>query len=104
MNTTGKLVNVLEVEQGTSKAGKEWVKRTFVIDTGAKYNPLIAFGLFGEEKVALLEEVTIGDTIEVAFNLSSREFKGKYYTQADAWKLSKATAAVEEEDANDLPF
>ena len=36
---TGKLVKALDVESGTSKAGKEWKKQSFVIDTGAQYNP-----------------------------------------------------------------
>ena len=31
----GKLIKLLDVESGTSKAGKEWKKQSFVIDTGA---------------------------------------------------------------------
>jgi len=42
---TGKLVKALDVESGTSKAGKEWKKQSFVIDTGAQYNPEVCFSL-----------------------------------------------------------
>ena len=34
MEVTGKLVKKLELETGTSKAGKEWQKQSIVIDTG----------------------------------------------------------------------
>ena len=47
----GKLVKVLESQKGISKAGKEWVKQSFVLDNGAKYNPEVSFNLFGQEKV-----------------------------------------------------
>jgi hypothetical protein len=54
--------------------------------------------------------------IEVSFNLSSREYNGKYYHNIDAWRINKAAAAVVEdmpqaplnsldaEEDDDLPF
>ncbi len=96
MNVTGKLVKVLDTETGVSKAGKEWMRKSFVIDTGAKYNPEICFGLFGDDKVAMIDSCSLGDELTISFNLSSREFKGRYYTQADAWKIE--AAVVEQED------
>ena len=33
LKVKGKIVKILEVEKGTSKAGKEWKKLNFVIDT-----------------------------------------------------------------------
>ena len=53
----GKIVKILEVEKGTSKAGKEWQKQNFVIDTGGKYNPEICFQLFGDEKIENLKSI-----------------------------------------------
>ena len=94
MKTTGKLVDVLNTQNGKSTNGKEWVKKDFVIETDAKYNPEICFTLFGKDKVSLLDNVSIGDEIEVHFNLSSREYKGKYYTQAQAWKIEKLSTNV----------
>tara|TARA_B100000900_G_scaffold411241_1_gene430540 strand:+ start:621 stop:977 length:357 start_codon:yes stop_codon:yes gene_type:complete len=113
---TGKLVKALDVESGTSKAGKEWKKQSFVIDTGAQFNPEVCFSLFGEEKITMLQGINPGEEIEVSFNLSSREYNGRYYHNIDAWRINKAAAAVvataaeapstpqanEEED--DLPF
>ena len=96
MKVTGKLVKVLDKQQGTTQKGSEWVKQDFVIETDAKFNPEICFTLFGEEKVSMLTQ-SIGDELEVSYNLSSREYKGKYYTQAQAWKIESATTQQEED-------
>lgn len=102
----GKIVKVLEVETGTSKAGKEWKKQGFVLDTYNQFNPEVCFGVFGEEKIAELAKFKAGDTVKVGFNLSSREFNGKWYSSVDAWKIDSVSATKEpaatEED--DLPF
>lgn len=102
----GKLVKVLDAQKGVSKAGKEWIKTSIVLDNGAKFNPEICFNLFGQEKVDMLLDFNVGDDIEVLFNLSSREYKGNYYTSADIWKMKKVGQEVvqEEEELNGLPF
>jgi hypothetical protein len=87
MNTIkGKLVKVLPIESGISKAGKEWKKGGFVIDTGDQFNPFICFGLFGKS-LSIIDGKTIGNELEVSFNISSREFENKWYSQIDAWKI-----------------
>ena len=113
---TGKLVKALDLESGTSKAGKEWKKQSFVIDTGAQYNPEVCFSLFGDDKIAMLEGIQPGSEIEVSFNLSSREYNGKYYHNIDAWRINRAAATVvedmpqppinslEADEDDDLPF
>ena len=49
LSVKGKLSRKLSVESGTSKAGKEWKKQSFIVDTGAQFNPEICFQLFGED-------------------------------------------------------
>ena len=41
LKVSGKITSILDVEKGTSKAGKEWQKQNFVIDTGEKFNNII---------------------------------------------------------------
>lgn len=102
----GKIVKILEVESGTSKAGKEWKKQGFVVDTYNQFNPEVCFGVFGDEKIAELAKFKAGDTVKVGFNLSSREFNGKYYHNIDAWKIDAVAATKEPAviDEDDLPF
>lgn len=93
----GKLSQKLAKETVNGKDGKTYDKTTFVIDTGDQYNPLIAFGLFGD-KTALVYNIQVGQEIEVSFNLSSREHNGKWYTQADCWKVSKVGSEQQGDD------
>ena len=107
LKVSGKIEKILPVESGTSKAGKEWKKQSFVVNTGAEFNPTVCFGVFGDEKIAAMANHKEGDSVEVLFNLSSREFDGKYYHNVDAWKITtlgaeNATGAKVESDS--LPF
>jgi len=116
LSVKGKLTRKLSVESGTSKAGKEWKKQTFIVDTGAQYNPEICFQLFGEEKIEMLNHHDEGEQVEVSFNLSSKEFNGRYFHNIDAWRIetiaSNATNPMEEApdfnapatEEDDLPF
>ena len=89
LSVKGKISSKLSVENGTSKVGKEWKKQSFLVDTGAQYNPEICFQLFGEDKIAMLEYYNVGDQVEVSFNLSSKEWNGRYFHNVDAWKIEK---------------
>ena len=84
----GRITKKLEVETGTSKSGKLWEKGGFVLDTGAQYNPEVCFGVFGEDKIQMLNGFSVGQEVEAHFNVSSREFNNKYYHNLDAWKIN----------------
>ena len=53
MEIKGRITKKLEVETGTSKAGKSWQKQSFVVDTGAEYNPEVCF------QESTMESITI---------------------------------------------
>ena len=100
MNTLsiiGSLIKKNDAENIQNKEGKKWIKQTFLIDTGNEYNSQICFQLFVEEKIKILEDHNIGDKIEVFFNISSKEYKNRYYHNIDAWRITK----VSEENIND---
>jgi len=106
-----KITKVNEVESGTSKAGKSWKKLTFVGETQEQYNNLYAFELFGEEKVDNFVKFNkVGDVVDVDFNVSTREWEGRYFTSLSAWKVFKANTEANQvpspadDPANDLPF
>ena len=107
LSVKGTIKQKLELEQGTSKAGKEWKSQSFVLKTGAQYNPDICFKLFGEDKINLITNLNEGDEVEVSFNLSSREWNEKWFTSADAWKIEKSenntSTTTETVDDSDIP-
>ena len=109
MNVKGKITKILDTKTGTSKAGKQWKKTSFVLETDEEYNNLYCFEIFGEEKVdKFLQWNGKGDTVTVDFNVSTSEWKGSYYTTLSAWKVFRDdNATVETEELakeGDLPF
>jgi len=94
LSIKGKLSRKLSIESGTSKAGKEWKKQSFVIDTGSQYNPEICFQLFGEDKIEMLKHYNEGDELDISFNLSSREYNGRYFHNIDAWRIENIDSSI----------
>lgn len=107
----GTLLKVLEVETGETKTGKAWSKRGFVVKTEDKFPKEVCFTLFGE-KTTLIDSHQSGNMVEVHFNISSREYNGKYYHNIDAWKIDASEGNAESLPDNgyqtakkdDLPF
>ena len=106
LSIKGSLIKKNELENIESKEGKKWIKQTFLIETTAEYNNKICFQLFGEAKVKLLGAYELGDLIEVFFNISSREYNGRYYHNIDAWKISNPNEEEKSEKTKEenLPF
>ena len=104
LSVKGKLSRKLSVESGTSKAGKEWKKQSFLVDTGAQYNPEICFQLFGDEKIEILNHHNEGDQVEVSFNLSSNEYNGRYFHNIDAWRIENIGGASVSQDQDSPEF
>lgn len=110
------ITKVLEVQKGTSQAGKDWQKLTFVGETNEQYNNIYAFEIFGDEKVENFTKFNkVGDVVDVDFNVSCNEWKGKYFTSLSCWKVFKSensapTSAPDpqletsSDDNLDLPF
>lgn len=116
----GKIIQVLKVESGVSKAGNEWKKQEFVIESQqGQFAKKVCFTLFGD-KVSLLNGLSENNEVEVSFDVESRDFNGKWYHNINAWKIDKqdnmpvqdfppefsATDIPPEPagDYNDLPF
>jgi hypothetical protein len=120
LSVKGKIDQILKPESGVSRAGKEWNKQDFVIETQEQYPKKVCFTLFGD-KTSLINGLAPGTEVEVSFNIESREYNGKYFHNINAWKIDKASAEnlpepppgfsmndvpppPEEDMAGDLPF
>lgn len=90
MDIEGKLKQKLAVQNGTSARGG-WAKQEFVIEyQDGNYPTKACFSVWGEDKVKDLERFQIEDPIKVSFNVSSREYNGKWYTDLRAWRIAPA--------------
>ena len=89
MQITGKFVQKLDIETGTSNSGKSWKKQSIVIEqTAATFNKEVVVSFFGD-KIKGLRDIEEGSEVNVSINLSSREYNGRYYHNIDGWFIAK---------------
>ena len=90
----GTVIRILPVQEGVSKAGNAWRKGAFVIETEAQYPRTICFNIWNNR----IDEypLTEGDFVEVRFEVESREYMERWYTDVTAYSVSKVdqTAAA----------
>lgn len=79
----GRITDILQTESGVGKNNKDWHKKIFVIETDTQYPALIAFTAWNTV-IDQLDQVAIGSQVEVRFDVSSREYQGKYYSDIKA--------------------
>jgi hypothetical protein len=86
LDITGKIIQILPSTTGTSKAGKDWVKQEFIVETQEAYPKKICIGLMGE-KVQEIKKYVPGNEVKVSLNIESREYQGKWFTNINAWRI-----------------
>ncbi|MDR3235418.1 MAG: DUF3127 domain-containing protein [Prevotellaceae bacterium] len=87
----GKLVKTLPLQSGTSARGA-WSKQDFIIETQEQYPRKVCVAAWGE-RVNELSALAVGDVLKVSFNVESREFNERWYTDVKAWRIDKQGAA-----------
>lgn len=85
MELTGKVISVMPLQTGEGKNG-QWKKQEFVVESEGQFPKKVCFSLWGD-KVDGLQNATPGTPIKVSFDVESREYNGKWYTDAKAWKI-----------------
>lgn len=87
LEVEGKIVRKLNVQSGVSQRGN-WSKQEFILEyQEGSYPSQACFSVWGEDKVKDLDRFKIGDTAKVSFNISSREYNGRWYTDLRAWRI-----------------
>ena len=87
MEIIGKAIAALPVKSGVSqRTGEQWQSREYVIETQEQFKKRICFEVFGIDK---LKEFNIrdNDLIKVHFDITAREYNGKWYNSIRAWKV-----------------
>ncbi|MDD2436917.1 MAG: DUF3127 domain-containing protein [Massilibacteroides sp.] len=86
MEITGKIIAVLPAQGGTSKNGNEWKKQEYVLETFDQYPKKVCFQLFGADRIEQAA-IQLGEDVTVFFDIDSREYQGRWYTNINAWKV-----------------
>ena len=89
LNVTGRVLQILPLQQGTSKAGNPWQKQEFVLEQGGQYPRKVCISLFGDN---VAKTPQVGQDVIVSVDIDSREFNGRWYTEIKAWNIVLAGA------------
>mgnify|MGYP002620698248 FL=1 len=87
MDIKGKIIQKMELQQGVSKAGNNWKKQEYVLETLDSYPRKVKFDFFGDRADQYPFEV--GDVITLSYDIESREFNGRWYTDIRGFKAIK---------------
>lgn len=81
----GVIINTEKIESGVSQSGKQWTKQGAVIQTQERYPRTVYFTMFGDK----IPEggIQVGSVVEVAIEINSREYNGKWYTNVTGYRI-----------------
>lgn len=105
----GTITNILPTQSGTSQGGKDWQKLQFVVkEEKADYPQSMVFTMMDPKKIENFQKYEkVGNAVEVSFNLSAREYNGKWYADITAWSVfgaDKTPVNVSNSEDLGLPF
>jgi hypothetical protein len=89
MDITGRLIQVLQEQTGEGKNGT-WAKCDFVIETQEKYPKKVCITAWSD-LIGTIKGLPLESEVKVSFDISSREYNGRWYTDVKAWKVEPAS-------------
>jgi hypothetical protein len=92
MQLTAKLIQLLPIQTGSGKNG-EWKKQDIIVETDGQYPKKVCISIWGDK---INEgQLQIGYLLKIDFDIESREYSGKWYTDIKAWKIEVEGIAIQ---------
>ena len=86
----GRIARKMSVQSGTTARGA-WSKQEFIFEyQEGNYPSQVCMHVWGDDKVKELDKYQVGDKVKVSFNLGSREYNGRWYTDVRVWRIEPA--------------
>lgn len=95
LEVKGKVFSMSALESGVSKSGKEWKRKTVVVEEGGQYPKKVAITLFGDKSDETFlkdQEVTIQCNVESDL---AKDNSGRWFTNINAWKIEKGEVTTQ---------
>lgn len=84
-----KVIGVLEPQSFESKKnGNTYVRHTFIGETSGQYPRKVAFTVMGDDRFKQMG-IVVGGSYNVSFDVESREWQGRWFTEASAWRAQR---------------
>ena len=87
MQITAKLIQVLALQTGSGKNGP-WKKQDIIVETDGAYPKKICVSIWGDKIDE--KQLRTGAMLKIDFDVESREYNGRWYTDVKAWKVEAA--------------
>jgi hypothetical protein len=84
MQLTAKLTLILPIQKGTGKNG-EWKKQDIIVETDGQYSKNVCVSIWGDKINE--QQLIVGNLLTIDFDVESREYSGRWYTDLKAWKI-----------------
>lgn len=113
---TGKVIAILDTQSGQGRNGEGWVKNSFVIQwTENGFQQNLALEVMGADKWEKMRNaVAVGNDVLVKYNVTSREWNGRWFTTASCFYCSSQNRGQQQnaqngtqaqnQDDEDVPF
>lgn len=102
MTFSGIIQTALPEQSGTTAAGKQWRRKDFILlydNSNAQYPKTVLFSVMGENINKL--NIQQGVEYDVEIDFSTREYNGRTYMSATAWKATAKNQQPAPAPAND---
>lgn len=84
----GTIAYMSEVQSGMSQNGNPWYRQTIVVDVAGFNGSYRKVALQASGNLVQdLEDATIGDKVEISYQVTAREWNGKWYNNVDLYKV-----------------
>lgn len=84
MQLIAKLTQMLPLQTGAGKNG-EWRKQDLIVETEGQYPKKICISVWGDK--INTKQLVVGNKLKIDFDVESREYNSRWYTDVKAWKL-----------------
>ncbi len=105
MEVKGKLIQKVGERNGVAQNGTEWRRADFLVEVPGRWVTKVMFSVKGD--LITRFESLIGKDVEVSFDISAREYNGRWFNNVEAWgimEIQDATQQPGQQNADKLPF
>ena len=100
----GTIAVMSEVQSGVSQSGNKWSRQTIVVDVvGYNGNYRKVMLQASGNVVADLETMMVGDKVEITYQVTAREWNGKWYNNVDLYKIEPTEEKAQQPVAPSAP-
>ncbi len=85
MNIKGKVLQVLPIENGTSRNGNQWNKASLIVEVAENPQYPKKIKISNMKSANAFSKLAVGSEVTFKVEIESREYNGRWYTEINCW-------------------